>query len=120
MELRRQLEQMAWTQSFLQLQQDALAPAAFLDAWARHSKLMEQMHLSGEPLPFSAFTANCPAAVVHVLAPCSGVCACPALPPLPRAAAELADTSLLDSVKADIKMFGHVVVMSDSEAGATV
>jgi len=35
------------------------------------------------------------------------------------AAAEIADTSRLDTVKADIKMFGHVVVMSDSEASAS-
>jgi len=48
LELRRQLEQMAWTQRFLEVQQDVLAPAAFLDAWARHSKLMESMQLKGE------------------------------------------------------------------------
>lgn len=47
LELRRQLEQMGWAKSFLTIQQDSLAPAAFLDAWARHSKLMETVNLSG-------------------------------------------------------------------------
>jgi hypothetical protein len=43
-ELRRQLEQMEWLETFLKIQQVTLSPTEFLYAWNRHMKIRGDLH----------------------------------------------------------------------------
>eukprot|EP00742_Colponemidia_sp_Colp-10_P004319 GILJ01004608.1.p1 GENE.GILJ01004608.1~~GILJ01004608.1.p1 ORF type:complete len:562 (-),score=83.28 GILJ01004608.1:168-1853(-) len=44
LELRRQLEQIEWLESFLRFQQQALPPVDFLTSWSRHCQLRSELH----------------------------------------------------------------------------
>jgi hypothetical protein len=44
LELRRQLQQIEWSEGFVTVMQETLPPASFVTAWDRHTTMRSQLH----------------------------------------------------------------------------
>jgi hypothetical protein len=48
LELKRQMEQVAWVEGFLKYQQEVLSPALFMVAWGRHLRQRGELHTTSD------------------------------------------------------------------------
>lgn len=46
MEIRRELEELAWVESFLNYQQEVLSPSLFMITWGRHLNMRNSLHFT--------------------------------------------------------------------------
>jgi hypothetical protein len=79
LELRRQLQQIEWSETFIRVMQETLPPMSFISAWERHAALRSHLYAQ-----LSAGLSS----------------------------------RVLTEVQPDMKLVGHIEVMSEQEAGA--
>ena len=107
LELKRQKQQLKWTQQFLTLEQNRLGHVEFLSAWSRHAKLQSEFHSFKyrKPRALDAVTADIElVGTVRVVAGFNGI---------PKAAASEAmstGTCMLTHISSSVYTSHHVTL----------
>ena len=78
LELTRKMDEIEWSESFLQLQKESLLPVDFLMAWTRHQRLRKSLRdvRIDEPRALHEVVADIRADVRIVDVPCKQVALC--------------------------------------------